>query len=487
VYALTLDEPLLQKRFAQFLSWERIKRREKILVSVFFYSFLTSCMFLLAKDFFPPWFNPRSLPPLLFLVLALGVFRLHPWGERQSLRSLFCLDQTLQLQERAVTAWEILGRTEKRAPELLVLEETVEKLGRVDPRRLFRRKLSWHAFFAPPLFLLWVVLVWLDHGAPLEADRERSQSIAAAQKLKDFSHDLQRRAKSERLTESFKVARALEQVADESLGGEMEEKKLRQNLDAVAKRIGEMAQRKEEGRALIVGASEAARLELSELMEELEKFRRALTLPDSTRRESGFDKKRLRTLAISPRLREEMEKGASSLEGLSGKEMKEVVDKLEKSVLAELDRLTLSEIGEFLEGLLKRMDGKDAESPTPQAELDLPLGSEESSGRGSYPGDQPGTKGKTSEVHAPFQARAASHLRGLLGEGKSSSLRFEGVSQKRESRIPEEEILASYRRQAQEELGSEKIPEGLQEIIKRYFLSLGVAEEKIDRCWFGDG
>jgi hypothetical protein len=38
--------------------------------------------------------------------------------------------------------------------------------------------------------------------------------------------------------------------------------------------------------------------------------------------------------------------------------------------------------------------------------------------------------------------------------------------------VPEEEVIARYRRQAEQELDSERVPEALKETIRRYFLSL---------------
>jgi hypothetical protein len=46
------------------------------------------------------------------------------------------------------------------------------------------------------------------------------------------------------------------------------------------------------------------------------------------------------------------------------------------------------------------------------------------------------------------------------------------------SEISQEEVAASYQRQAEAELNSERIPDALKETIKNYFLSLGMGEGK---------
>ena len=95
---------------------------------------------------------------------------------------------------------------------------------------------------------------------------------------------------------------------------------------------------------------------------------------------------------------------------------------------------------------------------------------------GSLPGDKPGEKSFPTPPPS-FKARAATHLKGLLGEGKRSGLALRGGTGAKQSQVPEDEVLVSYERQAEEELASEEIPEGLKEVVKKYFLSLGMGEK----------
>ena len=474
-----IDEVLLlQDKFSQLLRWERIKRREKIILSGFFYSVLASLILLTAKELFPSWVNPLSLPVIFFLVLAPGFFLLRPWGSRESLRTVFVLDKVLHLEERAVTAWEILSRKEKKAAELLVLKEAGEKLKEVDPRVLFKRHLTWHAFFAPPLLLFWLLLVWLDIGVHSGKEVKTYQSVSVAQKLKDFSYDLQERAKSQGLIQSLKVAQALDEVAEKSLRGEMSEKKLGEDLTGMVNKVEDMGR----------GAAEESDLPLAtattegllDLKAEFETLKHPLTLSQSARQEETIKSELLGRLGVLPRLKEAIEKGLLSIEKPGEKELDRFLDKLEKGVMAELDRRTLLEIREFLSFLLKGLEGKETHEAlreTAQAEQGQLSQAERVKGMGSLPGSQLGTKGEAPLSH-PFKAGATTHLKGLLGEGKSGSLTFRGEFPSKGSTIPREDVLTSYRRQAEEELASERIPEGLKETIRKYFLSLGMTEEK---------
>jgi anti-sigma28 factor (negative regulator of flagellin synthesis) len=72
-----------------------------------------------------------------------------------------------------------------------------------------------------------------------------------------------------------------------------------------------------------------------------------------------------------------------------------------------------------------------------------------------------------------FRADASTQVKGALGAGESTSLFFKGKPTPGKSTVSQEEVVASYRRQAEQELNSERVPEALKETIKNYFLSLG--------------
>jgi len=182
-----------------------------------------------------------------------------------------------------------------------------------------------------------------------------------------------------------------------------------------------------------------------------------------------------------PRLSEEMAKRLRAHEQMGEEELASFLEKLEKSATAELDRRMLQETEEFLKLLLQGGEGGEkgeAYRSAEQAERGQFSDAERLRGKGTFPGNQPGTKEQTPQQAAPSTASAATQLKGLLGEGQGASITLKGALSGRGSAVRREELLTSYRRQAEEELASEQIPEGLRETIKRYFLSLGVSESK---------
>lgn len=469
----------LQERFSNLLRWERVKRREKMVVSVFCYSVLASIALLPARELLPAGLSPLVLLPALFFLLAPVFFLLRPWGRREPLRTVFLLDRALHLEERAITAWEILGRKEEKAAELLVLEEAGEKLKGVDPRALLKRRLTWHAFFAAPLLLLWLLLVWLDIGVPFGRSVEESQPLSVAQKLKEFAREMKEKAKLEQLTESLKIAHDLEEVAEKGLRGEMNERKLSEDLSRMANKIGDMGSLPEEESNMFF--SVATKEGFLDLKAELETLKHTLNLPGSRRGESKLGPEILGILRALSRLRREIETGLAPIENLGRRELERFLDKLGKGVVTELDRHTLLEMRDFLNLLLKGVEGKETQGAAweaAQAEEGRSSLPERVRGKGTLPGDEPGDGEQTPQTPSLFQPRAVTQLKGLLGEGKSGSLTFRGMAPGRESEISQEEIFTSYRRQAEEELASEGIPDSLKETIKRYFLSLGMTEDQ---------
>ena len=213
--------------------------------------------------------------------------------------------------------------------------------------------------------------------------------------------------------------------------------------------------------------STTAREELSSLRAEIEERKRAGV--------SGAVSEKLAALL---RPSKEMGKRTPSAESLDQEEAERILERAEQAIVAELDRRTLQETQEFLtfliKGLEERETGETVEGTT-RAEPERSSREEKAKGKGTLPGDELGREGK-GEQTPPLKATAATHLKGLLEKGKSRSLRVKGELRGKESEVAAEEVVTSYRRQAEQALASEEIPEGLKETIKRYFISLGITE-----------
>lgn len=474
-----IEELILRDRFSDFFRWEKIKKREKKLVAVFLYSILAAILILPAEPFLPAWINPLSFPLLCFLFLTTGVFLLRRWENRDALRALFHLDKTLHLEEQSITAWEILNRKEKQPVDLLVLKETEERLRDVEPRSILKRRLSWHAFAAPPLLVLWIFLVQFDVGSYFGKGAEATGSIPLARKVKEYAYDLEQRAESQGLTESLRVARSLKEAAEKKTSGGMSEKKLKESLSGLLHQVGKMgAIQGDETDLFFPGLTREGLLDLKA---ELEALKHLLSFPGDADGQGRLEPELIERLAALPRLKGEFDDGPSAIEELGTEGLSRSLRKYEKGVKGELDRRALQEVEEFLGSLLagERLFAEEDELGSGFADEGGIFLSAESRKEGVLPGRQPGRERESSPSSPPFPARAVTHLKGIFGQGKSRSMIFRGESRREQSgQISEEEIVTSYTRQAEEELASEKIPEGLRETVRRYFLSLGPVSNK---------
>lgn len=459
----------LETKFSELLAWERARWREQILLASLGYAFLLALLALPLARALPVWVSPFYFPAGLFLVVATAQFFLRPWDERAALRAVYRLDVALGLEARALTAAEILRRGEPSGAERYVLDDAGEKVKAVDVRALFKRRWSWPARAALPLALLWSTLLWLGAGADFGAGL---RPASLADKVKDFSQALKDKAEMEKLRESLAVARSLEALAEERLRGRTNERALAERLGAMERRLSEKSSAPGASGAGLAGR---AREELRALRAEAEAAGSELAAGAA-----GNEGDLLERLKSFPRLAEALEQGGRAPRGMSAGELAGALDKLERAVADELDRRSLADAQEFLSLVLRGRGAGEtpAETGVAGAGAAKTSGEKKAGGQGDLAGGQPGARDRASAPSLRSGAGATSRVPGVLGQGESSGFTWRGEAKAGASKIPEAEIAASYRRQIEEDLASEKIPPALKETVKKYFLSLGMEEGK---------
>jgi hypothetical protein len=473
---LSSEAETLRKKLTELLSWERRKRREQILTTLFCYALLAA-LFTLPFDGFLQTLISRWFIPISFFGLMAPFFIARGrWRLSDSARALARVDKTLGLDERALTAWELLERKETRAAALLVLKQAGEKLTNLDPRTLFRRSWSWQAYCALPLFLLWLGVLWFDIGLRFDRDLQLSAPKTVAQKLREFSRELQEKAKSEGLEESLRMGRELEQMAQKGIDAKTGDEKFKAELGGMQTKIATMGKTAAEQQSLSAVESQQ---DLRDLKAELEAARDLLNFSDAAKGTQELGKQWLDRLATLPQLKKQFEQQGHGGQNLDSNDLKSFLDKLEKQATGELDRQTLLDAQQFLEQLMKQGQGEKGESDVRMAgpgERDSPDDGERMNNRSPLPGKEPGKKEAGSQSLPELQPGAAAHVKGLLGEGHSSGLVLKAKPSAGKTEVSQDEVIASYRRQAEAELNTERVPEALKETIKNYFLSLGIGE-----------
>jgi hypothetical protein len=241
-------------------------------------------------------------------------------------------------------------------------------------------------------------------------------------------------------------------------------------------RIATMA--KEASEQLTLSAAESQQ-DLRDLKAELEAARDFMNLDNPTKGAPEVGSQWFDQLATLPQLKQQFQREGRGGESFGRDDLKSFLDRLEKQATTELDRRTLLDAQQFIDQLMKQGQGEKGENEVRMAgqeERNAPVDGERTSNKNNAPGKEPGKKEAESQSLPQFEPGPAAHVKGLLGEGGSSGLVFRGKPTPGKTEVPQDEVIASYRRQAEVELNTERVPEELKETIKNYFLSLGIGE-----------
>ena len=272
---MNFDTEKLRRKLVELLNWERRKRREQVIAAALCYAMLAALLALPFHGLFQTVISRWFVPILFFALIAPFVLVGARWRRSDSARIMARTDKALRLDERALTAWELLERNETRAAALLVLKQAGEKLTHFDPRARFRRSWSWQAICALPLLLLWLGLVWFDIGLRFDSSAQLSAPMTLAQKLREFARELQQKASSEGLHESLRVGRELEQVAQKGIDAKTDNEKFKAELAGLQKKIATMDESAVEQPPGAVPTSEQ---DLQDAVERLAAYRQQQTM-----------------------------------------------------------------------------------------------------------------------------------------------------------------------------------------------------------------
>ena len=269
------------------------------------------------------------------------------------------------------------------------------------------------------------------------------------------------------LPQTLKAARELEKIAQRNIDSKSAGEQFRNEVAGMAEKLAGERNASAESQ----GGS-ASRRELEDLRAELEGARDLVNSADGTmqslqERVSGLTQ-----------LKKQLDKQNQATPGQSREQLRTFLDQLEKQAGAELDRRALLEAEQYLQQLAERGQTQTGEA---QAQAG---GKEEQAGAGdgarenspgSAPGQEPGKNSEKQPSLPEFQGGARAQVKGTIGAGERSGLFFKAKPAPGRSTLSEDEVIADYRRQAEAELNTEKIPDELRDTIKNYFLSLDKA------------
>ena len=467
----------LKSKFAEVIRWERRKRREQTLLWLLCAALSLSLALFPLHVLLPMDWLRWLVPVVLFGGLAPFFFYRRRWARRDDARAAASLDKTLGLEERAVTAWELSAREETSAAAQFVFQQAQEKLRTVEPRRVFPRRWSWPAYAVLPLCTVWFTLLWLDVDRWNDQGRSTGPQTLA-QKAREFSREFQEKAKNEGLRESLKMGQELERAARKGIENKIADETFKKELAGITKKFDAAAKSGADRDSFSAAES---RQSLKDLQAELAAARDLAELPDLPKGAEELGRQLAERLGTMPQLKRQMDKAERSGHGPAQRDLKSFLDQLDRQVSGELDRRALLDAQQYLQQMMKQGQSEKGENfarSSTAGEEDANAEGVKEKNHSNLPGKEPGEKNEDARSLPEFRADASTQVKGALGEGESSGLMFKGRPAPGKSAVSQSEVFASYRRQAEQELNSERVPEALKETIKNYFLSLGTGETK---------
>jgi hypothetical protein len=265
----------------------------------------------------------------------------------------------------------------------------------------------------------------------------------------------------------------LQNAAQKSINEKVAEENFKKELSALAKTAAAMGKPGTRQKSAAAGESDQT---LKDLRAELESARDFLNLEQRAAGESAGDRDWLERLGMLPQLKKQL---GNSADSLSRDQAKALMQKLESDVNGELDRRSLLEAQQFLEQLAKRRgekgegDAQMAAGSGQNADGDYERGSGES----NLPGKEPGKIPSGERSLPAFEGGSPAQVKGMINPGGSEGLVFKGKPVPGKTSTSQDDVVASYRRQAEAELNTEKVPDALKDTVRNYFLWLGNGEQ----------
>jgi hypothetical protein len=430
----------------------------------------------------------------------------------EPLELLIRADRALRLKERLSTAYELATRRGAHPLRPLVLQEAARLARSVNPLRVIPattpRTLRWL-----PFVLLAMILVSVaDFNALLPSAivggdaRPHPALYEQGQKLERLGRRLETEARLRGLERSVEAARRMQ-----TLGQRLQNEKINER-DAVARvnSLAEYVRNLEEELKKMAVLEDIHVSRVREVMinqasvaNEVQRLLGIMGRGKLSPSEMRALQERLQNLGQQGPLDERLSEALGQLREGDLEGAKELLESflLQEQLAQDLEHLQRAEraLEHAFERGFEGGEGLDRDRPRADAGAydDYELGGDPLAGSGGMPGDFEGgdfldsegvgssnsvgsgrgwegeaNRTRLMESHAP-----ASKITGQSGEGGVRRAFVRALPLKAEATIPLEEVIAAYQRRAEESLLREEIPPASRDMVKAYFLSIGLVEE----------
>lgn len=421
-------------------------------------------------------------------------------------------DRTLRLKERLSTAYELATQSHSHPFRALALQEAARVARSVNPFRVIPtttpRTLRW-----TPFLLLAIVLVLVvDFGVLLPPslvggdERPSPAWQAQGQKIEQLGKRLETEARRRGLERSLDAARRMQ-----TLGQRLQHEKIN-DREALARvnSLSEYVRNLEEELKKMAVLEDVSSAKVREVMinqanvsSEVQRLLGMLSRGKLSAGEMRTLQERLQSLGQQGMLDDRLEDALSQLREGDLEGARELLENFltQEQLAQDFEHLKRAEraLDRGIEGEYDPSDemdfdhsGSDSSEYGDDEMAGNPLGGsarspedfeggdyEDSEGGGSNSsvGSSRGTESETPRSRIAETNAPPTRLSGQSGEGGIRRTYVRALPLKADASIPIEEVVSTYQKRAEESLLREEVPPNNRDIVRAYFLSIGLVEE----------
>lgn len=507
------SENILQLAARTLVRRERwVQRRGLVLHALF----IGVCLWLALALWYR--FSPMPIGRLVTFGLAclvlpiLGALILSLRAGAEPLTLLIRADRALKLQERLSTAYELLNSPTWHPFRPVLVQEAARAARSLNPYRVIPtyapRTLRWTPFLLLAVVLVLVVDLGLIIPTSFITGDERPSAARQeqGQKLERLGKRLETEARRRGLERSLEAARRMQ-----SLGLRLQNEKINER-EAVA-RVGSLSDYvrnlEEELKKMAVledvniGKVREIMINQASVANEVQRLLGMVARGKLSASEMRTLQERMQSLGQQGVFDERLSDVLGQLREGNLEGAKELLENflLQDQLAQDFDQLRRAERAlergyDLEESEDERMEF-DNSGREPGDYGDDEMAGDPLAGRGGVPGDFEGgdfldsegagsnsavgsgrgTERESGRSRPPEASAPASKISGISGEGGVRRAYVRALPLKSDASVPLEEVVVTYRRRAEESLLREEIPPASRDLVKAYFLSIGLVDE----------
>jgi hypothetical protein len=451
-----------------------------------------------------------GIAAMAFCALAAIIIGLRSRADPMSL--LIRADRTLRLKERLSTAYELAMNPQPQPLRLIVLQEAARVARSVNPFRVIPsttpRTLRW-----TPFLLLAIVLVLVvDFGVILpqsfigEDDRPSSLLSEQGRQLERLGKRLETEARRRGLERSTEASRRMQTLGQRLQNEKVNDREAMARVNSLAEYVRNLEEELKKMAVLediSVDNVREVMVNQASVSGEVQRLLGMMGRGKLSPSEMRNLQERLQNLGQQGVLDERLSEALNQLRDGDIEGARDILENylLQDQMAQDFEQLKRAERAldrNFEHGM---DSGEEMDLDHPGSETgevsDYEMAGDPRGGTGGLPGDFEGGdyldsegmgsnssvgSGRGTESEAPRSRIAepntqASRITGQSGEGGVRRSYVRALPLKADASVPLEEVITTYQKRAEESLLREEIPPNNRDLVRAYFLAIGLVEE----------